>query len=383
MFGPRDFCTLPCAARTPPILRRAATIVASVVTTAIAAGCGGGAASGGSGVGGSRAAQRLLVQTFSGRHTIRSGRLTLEVRIVPSGSSTITRPLGLSFSGPFSSAGAGKPPASNFTITVFAQGRRGVLQLISAGGRGYITVSGQSYRLPATSFRNLDSGFGSLATTGGGANAGSGTLSKLGIRPLDWLTDPRIVGARTVGGARTTLVRARVDATRLLRDISAILGRAGSRAVAGSGAALPQSISAATQRSIARAIGRPTFDVWTGADDHVVRRLTLTATIPVTGHTRTLLGGMSRAKLTLDFEYADLNRPQTIVAPQRLAPYSVFRSKVDTVLTEIEGGLANATSGAGGGSPTSSAADQRYTRCITAAHGDVAKMQKCASLLGG
>ena len=350
----------------------------------IAAGCGGGSSPGGS-TARSTAAQQLLEQTFNGHHTIRSGVLALDLSVTPTGSTTITRPLGLSFGGPFTTAGAGKVPDSDFTIAVFAQGHRGVLQLISAGGSGYITVSGQSYRMPASSFKSLGSGFGSLASAGGSSK--SSALAKLGIRPLDWLTDPRIVGSATIGGQRTTLIRARVDATRLLHGLSTILGKASSGAVTGSAAtSLPRSISAATQRRIAQAIGSPTLSVWTGASDRILRRLTLTATIPVTGASRTQLGGMRAATVTLEIRYSDLNRPQTIVAPTRLAPYSAFRTKVDSVLAEIEGGLGTSTLNGGGtttGSSGASAVDQKYTHCITAAGGDISKMQKCARLLGG
>jgi hypothetical protein len=310
--------------------------------------------------------------------------LALDLRIVPSGSRTLTQPLGLSLSGPFTTAGAAMTPESDFTIAIFAQGHRGSLHLISAGGKGYITVSGQSYRMPASSFKNLDSGFGSLATTGGTSSSSSSALSKLGIRPLDWLQAPRIVGDATVGGDRTTVIRARVNATLLLSDLSKLLSTSGSRVVAGSaGATLPKSISAATQRQIASAIGTPTLTVWTGSRDRIVRRLTIAATIPVTGQARTVFGGMTAAHVTLDFRYGELNRPQKIVAPGRLSPYSAFRARVDTLLAEIEGGigsgnLGTTTTGSSGASP-----DREYTHCITAAKGDVAKMQKCASLLGG
>lgn len=315
--------------------------------------------------------------------------ITLSLAVAPAGSSTITRPLELSFGGPFTIAGGGRPPQSDFTIAISAQGHRAGLQVISADGRGYITLSGQSYRMPASSFAKLQSGFGSLAGSSGAARkSSSDTLGKLGIRPLDWLTNPRVVGTATINGAATTRISAGVDTQALLADLNKLLAKAGSL-TGGSGAgALPQSISAADQRRIAAALGSPRLSVWTGTADKVIRKLTVTARIPVTGRTRSLLGGMTKAVVTFDFEYSHLNQPQTIVAPSASQPYSVFRAKVSTFLQEIQGGLStgslNGSAGTGttqSGTGTSASAAQQYTNCITAAKGDVSKMQKCSKLL--
>jgi hypothetical protein len=108
----------------------------------------------------------------------------------------------------------------------------------------------------------------------------------------------------------------------------------------------------------------------------------------VTGRVRAEFGGMTRVLVTLDFEYSDLNEPQNIIAPSAVRPYRVFRAKVATLFKELEDastGSANAGSGFTGtiqsGASTVLNSDQKYTNCITAARGDVAKMQKCAKLL--
>jgi len=386
----------------------------ALLTAGLVAGCGGGSAKHDPPAG-SSSARQLLTQTLDGHRTISSGVISLDVKVVPSGSSTITKPIELSFSGPFTSSGSGKVPESDFTIQGSAQGQQGSLQVISAGGKGYITVSGASYEMPASSFKTVGSGLGSLAGSGsGGTGSGgsqSGVFSKLGIHPLDWLSDPQVVGEETVGGTATTHIRATVDARAMLRDVSRLLGKAGSLGVGGqsgtsttAASGLPTSISAATQTKIANAIGSPSFDLWTGKSDKIVRKLTVTAKVPVTGQTRTLLGGMSSAAVTIDFAYSDINKPQTITAPALIKPYSEFQAKVNAVLQEIEAGLILSSASGGGagstgatgstgstgstgtstsGTSTVSSADQAYTHCIVNAKGDVAKMQKCSSLLAG
>ncbi len=376
------------------MLRKGLITAVALVTAGLVAGCGSGSSKPDPPApSGSSAARQLLTQTFDGHHTINSGVITLGVKVVPTGSSTVTQPLEFSFSGPFTSTG-GKLPESDFTINVSAQGQHGSLQVISAGGKGYITVSGQSYRMPAASFKNLESGFGSLASSGGSSTStsGSGAFRKLGIQPLDWLSNPQIVGNSTVNGVATTQVHASVDTSAMLHDVSKLLGKTSSLGVSGT-SSLPQSLSASTQKRIADALGSPSFDVWTGKSDKILRKLTVSATVPVTGQERTLLGGMTSAAFTLDFEYSDLNQPQTINAPTSVKPYSVFQSKVDTILQEIESGLVSGSLSGGtdtgtftstiqSGASTVANADKKYTNCITAAGGDVKKMQKCSSLLG-
>jgi hypothetical protein len=282
--------------------------------------------------------------------------------------------------------GTGKLPESDFTISISAEGHQGALQVISADGKGYITVSGQSYRMPASSYKSLESGLGSLASSGtASAKSGQGALSKLGIKPLDWLIRPQIVGSATVGGVATKHLRAGLDATAMLQDFSRLLGKVGSLGVSAA-SSLPTSISSATQRSVARALGSPSFNVWTGAADKLIRKLTVSATVPVTGATRTALGGMRSATLTLGFGYSRVNQPQTITVPTTTKPYSVFRTEFSTILEEIESGVVGGSDGSDTGTSTTggsggTATDQKYTQCITAAAGDVAKMQKCSKLL--
>jgi len=367
----------------------------------LVAGCAGGSSKTDPPAAGSSAAHKLLVQTFDGHHTINSGVISFSVEVMPrgssSGSSTIKQPLELSFGGPFTRGGAGKTPESDFTIGISGQGHHGSLQVVSAGGKGYITVSGHSYQLPASNFKSVESGLGSLPSSGGtsGVKSDMSALGKLGIHPLDWLSDPQIVTGSTstigVGGVATTWIHATVDTTAMLQDLNKLLGNAGSLGIAGA-SSLPKSISASTQKRIAKALGSPTLDVWTGKSDKILRNLILRATIPITGKSRTQLGGLTSVVVRLAFGYSEVNQPQTITAPTSVEPYSVLRSKVASLLQEIEGALLTAspnggttttgTTTPGTGPTTIPGANNRYADCISKAAGDVKKMLRCASLLG-
>lgn len=363
--------------------RTSVKLALPLITAALLAGCGGGSSTP-STSGGSSSAATLLRETFSGKHPVHSGNIDFSLRIVPTGSSSLTAPITVSFGGPFQSGGAGKLPQSDFTVTGEAQGETGKLSIISTGAAGYITVDGVSYKLPASNFKSLES-----TLSGKSAKRSSGALGALGIDPLSWLSSPHVVGQATVGGAATTHISASVDVPQLLHDLSTLVSKASSLGISGT-SSLSGGLSASDQAAIAAHIESPSFDVWTGDADHTLRKLTVGLTVPVSGKTSTQLGGLKSAAVTLTLRYSDINQPQTITAPSDVRPYVQFQEKVLSVLEAIGGGFSGSITGGAstvtGATTTTStpltSTEQRYSACITAAKGDVAKMQKCSSLLG-
>jgi hypothetical protein len=345
----------------------------------------------GSSAGSSGEPNSLLSQTFSGTHKVTSGVLGMTLTIDTTGSSVLNGPITISFGGPFQTRGAGKLPESNFTVSGSALGRSVSLGILSTGTKGYVTLQGRSYQMPQATFQKLESSFSQLASTPGASN-GSGTLAKLGIHPLKWLTHPTIVGTETVGGAQTTRIHAGINVDALLTDLNTFLEKASSVNVSGA-SSLKSGLSPATRSKIAAAVKNPSVDIWTGANDKTVRRMTIALTAPVTGKTSTQLGGVRSADIGLTLQYANLNQPQTITAPTTVRPFSEFQAKVASFLQSLQGATSGAlggssgSSGSGSGGGTSPSAGtsanvQKYSQCIQQAAGDVGKMQKCASLLG-
>ena len=336
----------------------------------------------------------LLTQTFTGTHKVTSGNLDLTLTIDPSGSSVLSGPITLSFGGPFQTRGAGKLPESNFTVSASALGQNVALGIISTGTAGYVTLQGTSYRMPQATFQKLESSFSQLTSTPG-SSSGSGTLGKLGIQPLHWLTNPTVVGTENVGGAQTTHIHAGVNVGALLTDLNTVVEKASSIGVSGA-SSLKAGIPAADRAKIASEVKNPSVDIWTGTSDKTIRRLTITLTLPVTGKTSSELGGLNSADIGLTMQYSDLNQPQTIKAPTTVKPFSQFQSKLNAFVQTLEGAAGSALGGAGSSSSGSSSSGSsggttstgssanvaKYSQCIQAAGGNVGKMQKCAALLG-
>jgi hypothetical protein len=343
--------------------------------------------------GNSSQARSLLRQTFSGSHTVNSGQLTFNLTVNPSGSGTLKGPITVGFGGPFDGLGTGKLPKSNFTVSLNLLGRTLSLGILSTGSAGYVTASGTSYQLPASTFQQLESGFASLTSSAGSR---SGGLSKLGINPLHWLINPSVAGNDTVAGASTTHIRAGIDVRALLDDLNTFLGKAPALGVTGVGK-IPSGISPATRDRLARDIRQPSVEIWTGSNDKTLRKLALSFSLPVNGQLSALLGSSTQIALTM--QYAELNQPQTIVAPTSVAPYSQFQAKLRSVLSAVQGtvtgsGLSGSGSsgtgstGTGSTGPSSSGSSGAsalgaYSQCLQKAGGDITKAQQCAALLNG
>ena len=366
----------------------AAALLAILASMALAA-CGSSSSSS------SQDAATLLKQTFTGSHKVSSGNLNIAVTVDPSGSTSLSGPIKLSFGGPFQSSASGKLPQSDFTVSVSALGKSGSLGLVSTGKSGYVTLQGTSYQLPAATFQKLESSLSQVGTTGN--NGGSGTLSKLGIKPLDWLQNPKVVGTESVGGTDTTHITASINVAAFLNDFSTFLQKASTLGVSGTSTA-SKGLSASVRNQIAGAVKHPRFDLWTGNSDKTLRRLTVALTVPISGATSTQLGGLRSADIGLSMQYGDVNQPQTIVAPKTVRPYSEFTSKVQSFVQSLQGSLgssllggsssssgsgSSSVSGSGSSSSGTSSKIQRYSNCVTAAGSDVSKMQRCASILNG
>jgi hypothetical protein len=95
---------------------------------------------------------------------------------------------------------------------------------------------------------------------------------------------------------------------------------------------------------------------------------------------RAQAGGLRAADVALDYAIVDLNRPQTIAAPAHTRPVSELATRLRALTSLVQGafgGLGGSAPGAG----SSAAPAERYNRCVRDAANDVAKAQRCASLL--
>jgi hypothetical protein len=318
----------------------------------------------------SKSVDQLLAETFGSGKGITSGKLNASLDFTLAGVSGFDQPVAVKLYGPFEGRGKGKMPEFDLALN-FSQGGQNVAAgAVSTGSKGYLRIRGQAYELPDEVFAQFRQGFLQAGKQSGGKQ--DTTLKALGIDPRRWLTGARKVGEATVGGARTVHISAGIAVDRFLADVNTLLGRAGDLGLTG----LPktQGLTAAQRAEIARSVRTARVDVYTGADDTILRRLVLNVSLSVPASARKAIGGLRDGKIFLDLGFADINRPQSINPPADAKP-----------ITDLAGGagalLGGAPSDSGATPPQVGGVPDAYVRCVQAAAGDVAKVQKCAALL--
>jgi hypothetical protein len=351
------------------LIRPAVLLAAVGALAAVLVACGGG----------SDDPMKLLKQTFSGDHKIKSGKLNVSIDVAAKGVQGLTQPVKISLTGPFQSQGSGDLPNFDLNLTFSGGGQSFSAGAVNTGEKGYLEFQGQAYEVPTNVYDQFKQGFEQAQDKGKSNNRGN-ALKQLGLDPLDWLKDPKTEGEEDVGGTNTKHVSADIDVPKFVDDLNVLLQNA-SKLGAQNASRLPQGITAQQRQQIENAVESATFDVWTGADDNTLRKLQLKLSIQGSN-------GQS-GDLGFAVEIDDLNSNQTINAPANAKPLADLNRQLGGLglggaLGGTGGSGSNGSSGSGSGSSGSSANSeklQRYTQCLQSAGGDAAKAQKCADLL--
>ena len=296
-------------------IRRLLVLLCTVALTATGlAACGAGdpGATGSTASAGS--AQDLVRQTFAAGKGIHSGKLDAVLRADLNGLPMLSGPVALKVSGPFASRGAGQVPSFDLALALALGGQTLSAGAVSTGDKGYLRFQGEAYAVDDASWAKVAKAF-----TGASKRPG-GSLQALGIDPLTWLADPKVAGQEDVAGVPTTKISSPVAVGALLDDLARLLGKAGG--VTGGTAGVPARLSPAARKAIQDAVTSATVDLWTGTQDHLLRRAAVRIAFDVPQDQRAKAGGLSSGTVALDLTLTDLNQPQTITPPANAKPLS-------------------------------------------------------------
>lgn len=358
--------------------RPLATLLIALLAAVSVAACGGSSSSSSSGD-----AKQLLNDTFSGQHKVMSGNLDLSFTLTAQGSPTLSKPVTVGLKGPFASQGTGKLPKFDLAANVAAQTQNIQAGAVSTGDKAFIRFQGTTYSIPDQVFAQFKTGYEQAQAKNKSQNGNP--LSKLGVKPLDWLKDPKTVGDEDVAGTSTTHITAGVDTAKFVDDLNKILANAGSLGVPNTGR-LPGNITPDQKQKIQQAIKTATFDVWTGKDDKTLRKLAIKLSIQNPSPSSS--SSLKSADISLSIQIAGLNSPQTVNEPTGAKPLSDLTSQFGGGLGGLGGGTPGGTPGTTtpgatppAASPAPSAKIKKYSDCLAKAQGDLAKQQQCATLL--
>lgn len=337
--------------------------------TLVLAACGGSEGGDSGSGGGSGDAETLLRQTFTGTHDIRSGKADIALRVNISGDQSVRGPITANISGPFQSAGKDEIPQFDMALDVSAQGQGFRAGLASTSDRLFVNFGGTSYEVPAQLLDELKDNWRRSQ-----GESDQMSLRSLGLDPLSWLEDPTVEGTETIGGVETDHISSDVNVSALLDDVDKILARVSEQGLP-TGQQVPRRIPDSDRQQIEDAVKSAKIDVWSGAEDHTLRKLTLALDVDVPRESASL-------DIDLSIELTELNEPQSIEAPATTRP-------LDELLGQLQGFFGGALGGGGlggsgsGGSAGGASSQQleAYSDCLQRAGSDVQEAQRCAALL--
>jgi hypothetical protein len=316
-------------------------LACTLLAVLLVAGCGGGddgddAASG-------QDVNQLLEETFAETGKLESAKVDLSGELEGVGT--------VALSGAVETQGSEFPKLDLEGSYEFAD------QSVSAGitttgDEGFVSYQGTDYQLSDEVFRELQDAYAQAQSS----QKQGMSLATLGLDPRKWLTDPRVDGESKVGDTETIKITGGVDVAKLLDDFGAAAERAGSLGFGG-----VEPLTEAEKRQAARAFRDMRVEIHTGADDHILRRLAVTATVAAAG---------SQLPGAFELTLLDVNEDQEIEAPADARPF-----------TELLGKLDGLVPGAAGGGGTSAENLEQYSECVEDAGRDAAALRKCADLL--
>ena len=362
--------------RTPtrPRLSVVALLAGAALTLAS---CGGGS---------DEDVQELLNKAF--RADIKSAELDLDARVQVEGSGAIDRPLRIEASGPFRS-NEDKLPSVDLELKIGTGAQAVRTGFVSTGDRAFVEFQDVFYEQSRSEVERANEAIR--------RNSGERTsLGSLGLDPRSWLKEAEEKGTEDVAGVETTHVSGRLDVASLVRDLNQFVRRSRGAIGGATGQPAPRELSKRDIDRITEVVKDPTFDVYVGKDDDVIRRISGRVELGSPADAGGALGGVEGGSLEFSIEFSDVNGDQRIEAPKKARPISELMDSLGPGF----GGLGGRREGLGGqdgaggeqdgGAPTAPPSGagptpesfKRYAECLDRAPPeDTDALQRCAELL--
>jgi hypothetical protein len=305
--------------------------VVSALLVAVLVGCGGGdssddkAAADKGGAANSAEVKKLIRQTFGPNAKAKSGNISAIVDITVKGAARYREPIQVSVVGPFSDAG-GQPEAK---LDVSLGLRGGILggDMYLKGDKAYIGLGSTAYEIPASIAGPL------RRPLGQGGNTLDEIMGVFSINPDRWAKNPRIVGNERVAGIDTIHGTADINTKNLFLDLATLAKRLTSLRITDI-TGLPRKVDARDRAALGRSVKTATGDVYTGAEDHVLRRAKLNVLLKPSAKDRKLLK-FSSIKVAANLDISDVGAPQKIGVPSNRGSYQALQLSLDALAEAV------------------------------------------------
>lgn len=342
-----------------PNRRPLAVLIIALMAAALLAACGGDS-------GGDEDPQQLLDETFASDAEISSG--VLEVGLDAELGAEQGGAVKATISGPFESAGEQEPPMIDLAIDFEADGLAGAEDVQFSGGLAvtedgaFVNVDGTEFAVDDATFAAFEQAYAQSvaeAEQQSEEDQGAALFSQLGIDPSTWLVDVSNEGTEDVNGTETVKISGSADIAKIVEDLGSLAASAPGEAAG---------VDPAQFRELRDAVKSASVDVYTGAEDKILRLLELTIELEEPG---------SEATDTISFSlgFSEVNEPQEITAPENATPLEeLIPGGLGSGLEGLGGFGGGGGSGGGGGGGAGlegldelEGANQRYIDCVNSA----------------
>ena len=306
------------------------------------AGCGG------DDEGGDEDPQQVLDETFSNDRAINSGVFDLSLGISAEGDEGGS--FDASLGGPFQGDenATGEFPQFDLTASLTGEGGGESIDfdggLIATSDQAFVSYRDNTYEVPQEFFDQIKqlSEQAAAQSEERQSQDSSVVFERLGIDPSGWVTEPTNEGTEDVEGTDTIHIHADADIPAIVEDFQSVVEQSGAGAA-------PQLPPDALQQ-VEDAVDDASIDVYTGAEDRILRRLALNLGVtPPEGES-----GVTSADVEFSLTFSEVNEDQTIEAPSDARSFSDLETEIGlppgTLESALSGGLGGGLGGLGGGS---------------------------------
>lgn len=339
----------------------------------------GACSGGGDGGGNDEDAAALLDKAFG--KPVGSADVDVDVQLDIEGRPGFEDPLRVRATGPYVRS-VRSLPKLDLDVSIEAQGAGQAIQagVLSTGDRLFVKFGGAFYEQPPEQVARTNR---ELEREDGDDN---GTFADLGLDARKWVVDARVEGEEEIGGVTTEHVKGTLDVEAAMTDVNDLAKRSSGTLSDAGQAARP--LGEREIERLAKSVDSPSFDVYVGKDDGIVRRISLRIDVEVPERDRKRVGGVTSASVRLSAQLADVGGEQQVEAPRSSRPLSDLTTQL--------GNLGNLADSLGGGSSTTTtpapdAGDdsgsgldgfESYSACLDAADpNDSSAIADCRALL--
>ncbi len=313
-------------------LKAISAVVPLVVATALV-GCGGDSksddASSGekSSAANSAEVKKLIKQTFGPNENATSGKLSGTIDINVKGAPRYREPVQVTLSGPFNQSGS-SPAEANLSVGLQLRGGAIGGELVLIDDRVLIGLGSSGYTIPPSIAGPIRR---PLAKTGNGLQS---VLSVFSIAPQRWAKNPRIVGNERIAGEDTIHGTADINTKRFFLDIARLTKVLTSLRITEI-VGIPTVIGGRARAALVRSVTSASGDVYTGAEDKVLRQAVFDMKLKPSSKDRRTLG-FSSLTLKGQMNVTEVGTPQKIDAPKVAGTFDDLQTTFDALAESVK-----------------------------------------------